>query len=177
VPCDQLPIGDRSFGSNHPQLAKMRVTVAAMRAGLAVGTINELRRAPTGRAGVNSVHMHFREIEETPMSLHFPIPRPAAILLVMACAALSACNGSNDPITGRVSVDMGSHEVVVTNCHVQKVPDVKSSDDGNSRQFSVCNQSIVFQGTMLFVNGDSYGQIAEGDRVLVEDGKVSIHPR
>ena|SRR5438105_180082 len=101
----------------------------------------------------------------------------ATILLVSACAALSACTGSNDPISGRVSVDMGGHEVVVTDCHVQRVPEVTSSDDGKTQRFSVCQQSVVIQDGMLFVNGDSYGKINDGDRVLVENGRATIHPR
>ena len=89
---------------------------------------------------------------------------------------LSACSVSNNPILGRVSADVGGHEVVVANCYRIFVPDVQASDAG--QQFKPCKDAAVtIKDDMLFVNGESYGRLSRGDRVLVENGRAKIEPR
>jgi len=111
--------------------------------------------------------------------MNFPVSNAHAVRLAIAlfAAALAACTGSNDPITGRVSVTMGSHEVVVTGCHVQSVPAVKEDDATKTYRFSVCDHTIVIQDDTVFLDGESYGKAAEGDSVLIENGRASLHPR
>jgi hypothetical protein len=108
-----------------------------------------------------------------------PSPRSdvsVAALAIVVCAALSACSASNNPLLGRVEATVADHEVVVTGCYRMSVPDVKSTDDGDS--FAPCKESsVAIKRDMLYVNGESYGQLGKGDRVLVDHGKVAIEPR
>lgn len=96
--------------------------------------------------------------------------------VAVGCATLSACDASNNPMLGRVEAEVSGHQVVVTNCYTMQVADVKSSD--GSQSFSPCkNAAVTIKNNMLLVNGESYGQLGDGDRVLVENGSVHIEPR
>ncbi len=89
---------------------------------------------------------------------------------------LSGCSASNNPLLGHVSAEVGGHEVVVTNCYRMFVPDVQPSDGG--QRFKPCKEAdVTIKGDMVFVNGESYGHLSSGDRVLVEDGRAKIEPR
>jgi len=99
-----------------------------------------------------------------------------AALALTVGLALSACSASNNPVLGRVEATVADHEVVVTSCYTMHVSDVKSTDDGDT--FAPCKgSSVSIKNDMLYVNGESYGQLGKGDRVLVDHGKVVIEPR
>lgn len=97
----------------------------------------------------------------------------AAIAIV--CTALSACDAQNNQLLGRVEADIDRHQVVVTHCYTKDLAKVLSTDDGDS--WTPCkNAVVVIKDGMLYVNGESYGQLGEGDAVLVEDGRAKIIP-
>jgi hypothetical protein len=99
-----------------------------------------------------------------------------AALAIAVCAVLSACSASNNPLFGRVEATVAGHEVVVTSCYTMHVADVKSTDDGDT--FAPCKaSSVTIKNDMLYVNGESYGQLGRGDRVQVDHGKVVIESR
>jgi len=99
-----------------------------------------------------------------------------SVLAFVVCAGLSACSAANNPVLGRVEADVAGHRVIVANCYTMHVPDVRSSDGGQS--FAPCkNASVAIKNDMVFVNGESYGQVAQGDIVMVENGRAKIVPR
>jgi methylthioribose-1-phosphate isomerase len=96
-------------------------------------------------------------------------------IIAMSCAALSACDVQNNQLIGRVEADIDRHQVVVTHCYTKQLAKVLSTDDGDS--WTPCkNAAVVIKDGMLFVNGESYGKLGDGDSVLVEDGKAKIIP-
>ncbi len=59
-----------------------------------------------------------------------------------------------------------------------RLPDVQITDDGNTQSFAPCKDAAVtIRNDTLFVNGEGYGQLAAGDRVLVKHGIAHIEPR
>jgi len=101
--------------------------------------------------------------------------RSAAILAIV-CAALSSCDVQNNQLLGRVQADIDRHQVVVTHCYTKDLAKVLSTDDGDS--WTPCkNAAVVIKDGMLFVNGESYGKLADGDAVLVENGTAKIIPQ
>lgn len=88
---------------------------------------------------------------------------------------LPACGVSNNPALGQVQATLGRYEVTVTDCYNYGVPRVESLNGGNALKFSPCKDSVVtLQGNSLYVNGNSYGDLAEGDRIIVRHGQVTI---
>ena len=98
-----------------------------------------------------------------------------ATIVAILCVALSACDVQNNQLLGRVEADIDRHQVVVTHCYTKQLAKVISTDDGDS--WTPCkNAAVVIKDGTLFVNGESYGQLADGDGVLVENGKAKIIP-
>jgi len=98
-----------------------------------------------------------------------------ATIVAVSCAALSACDVQNNQLIGRVEADIDRHQVVVTHCYTKHLAKVISTDDGDS--WTPCKDAtIVIKNEMLYVNGESYGQLGQGDAVLVENGRAKIIP-
>ena len=99
-----------------------------------------------------------------------------ALVTFVVCTGLSACSASNNPVLGRVEANVSGHQVVVINCYTMHVHDVRPNDGGEL--FAPCKDAAVtIKDDSLFVNGESYGQLAPGDRVLVDHGKTTIEPQ
>jgi hypothetical protein len=99
--------------------------------------------------------------------------------LVSVAGLLSGCGKSNNLILGRVEAQVGRHTVVVTDCYRTSVPApemLENTSDGQAvYRFTPCRDADIFiRGNELIVNGRSYGQLKEGDTVMVDHGKVSI---
>ncbi len=107
-----------------------------------------------------------------------------ASITIMACTTilvcsmgLAACGPTNNPLFGRVEATVGGYQVVVTDCRSFSLPQVETVEEGGQR-FAPCKDSVVtVKGDELFVNGEGYGQLTRGDRVLVEHGKVHVDHR
>ena len=98
-----------------------------------------------------------------------------ATIVTISCVSLSACDVQNNQLIGRVEADIDRHQVVVTHCFTKQLAKVQSTDDGDS--WTPCkNAAVVIKDEMLYVNGESYGQLAEGDSVLIENGRAKIIP-
>ncbi len=94
---------------------------------------------------------------------------------VGVCTVLCACSAQNNPLLGRVEAAIDQHQVVVMNCRTNQLPKVQSTVDGDS--WTPCKGStVVIKNGLLYVNGESFGQLAPGDRVLVKDGRATIEP-
>jgi hypothetical protein len=90
--------------------------------------------------------------------------------------ALAACTNGNNPLLGRVENEVARHRVVVLGCVTSNPPEPRSTDDGGS--WAPCKDaSVAIQGTALFVNGEGYGELHDGDSVLVDHGKVTVKPQ
>jgi hypothetical protein len=101
----------------------------------------------------------------------------ASATILACCIGLAACGPTNDPLFGRVEATVGRYQVVVTDCHTFSLPKVDNVEEGGQR-FAPCKDSVVtIKGDELFVNGEGYGQLVEGDRVVVEHGKVRVDHR
>ena len=96
--------------------------------------------------------------------------------LLLACTiGLSACGSENNPLFGRAATDIGPYHVVVVDCYVWRKVPVESIDDGAGKRFAPCKDSVVtIEAGNLYVNGEPSGQLIDGDRVVVEHGKVRI---
>lgn len=100
------------------------------------------------------------------------------IALVAACTALSACNASNNPVVGRVEAQVAGHMVVVSECYTFRYPSVETVGGGETQRFAPCKDAIVqIKGQTLYVNGQGYGDLKQGDRIDVRKGKVTISPQ
>jgi hypothetical protein len=99
-----------------------------------------------------------------------------AAIIAIVCAVLASCDAQNNQLLGRVEADIDRHQVVVTHCYTKDLAKVVSTDDGDS--WAPCKDAaIVIKDGTLFVNGESYGQLADGDGVLVENGRAKIIPQ
>lgn len=96
------------------------------------------------------------------------------IAVSIACAALSACSAENNPVLGRVEAEVARHQVVVTNCYTMHLAEVQTIDGGSTQRFKPCKDAVMIKDDMLYVNGESFGQLANGDSVLVDRGKVQV---
>lgn len=101
-------------------------------------------------------------------------------LFVMTC--LFACSRSNNVLLGRVEAKVGDHMVAVTDCYRKSVPPPQRLDDSADGKpvyrFTPCRDAdVVIRGEELIVDGNSYGQLAQGDAVVVDHGKVLINER
>ena len=101
----------------------------------------------------------------------------ARTTLLLCCIGLAACGPTNNPLFARVEATVGRYQVVVTDCRTFALPTVETVDEGAQR-FAPCKDSVVtIKGDELFVNGEGYGQLVEGDRIVVEHGKVRVDHR
>lgn len=90
---------------------------------------------------------------------------------------LAACQSSNSLFFGEVEAEVGSHPVKVTDCYRTKVNRPVVVAQATFR-FTPCRDAdVLIRDGELIVNGKSYGRIAVTDAVLVDHGRVSIHPR
>ncbi len=100
--------------------------------------------------------------------------RSAACLLAALFA--SACGRSNNLLLGRVEAQVGPHRVVVTDCYRFSVPPPRQSASGGYRFTPCADADILIGPSGLVVNGRSYGSVGPADDILVDHGKVSVHP-
>lgn len=106
-----------------------------------------------------------------------------AALRITACLSsmlvLAACSRSNNLLLGRVQADLGSHEVVVTDCYRINLPAPRIEEAVGGRptyRFKPCRDAdVLIQGADLFVNARPYGPLQPRDAVVVDHGVVSIH--
>lgn len=109
--------------------------------------------------------------------------KSTAALRITACLSsmlvLAACSRSNNLLLGRVEADLGSHQVVVTDCYRFKLPPprIEEAVDGRiTYRFKPCRDAdVLIQGADLFVNARPYGSLHPRDAVVVDHGAVSIH--
>jgi hypothetical protein len=102
-------------------------------------------------------------------------PRSVAILLA-AAFTLAACSRSNNVLLGRVEADLGGHRVAVTDCYqFFGIPEPQKLGEGSYRYAPCKDTTVDIQGNELFVNGASHGELAAGDSVTVDHGKVLIN--
>ena len=95
---------------------------------------------------------------------------------LLAALFSSACSRSNKLLLGRVEAQVGPHRVVVTDCYRLSVP--PPGRTGGGYRFTPCaDADIRIESSGLVVNGLSYGKIGPVDDILVDHGRVSVHPQ
>jgi hypothetical protein len=100
------------------------------------------------------------------------------IAILAITIGITACGPTNNPLFARVEATVGRYQVVVTDCRTFSMPTVDSVDNDTAQRFAPCKDSVVtIKGNDLYVNGEAYGQLVEGDRVVVEHGKVRVDHR
>ncbi len=103
---------------------------------------------------------------------------PCMLSLVLLA---SSCSKSNNLLLGRVEAKVGSHIVIVTDCYRTTVPPAEILRDSDNRPFyryAPCvDADVMINGVQLLVNGRSYGNLHEGDTVIVDHGKVLVNGR
>jgi len=101
--------------------------------------------------------------------------RSLAFGCVAAGLLFSACSRSNNLVLGRVEAQVGSHQVVVTDCYRTSVPPPEKVEDAVYR-FTPCRDAdVLIRRDELVVNGQSYGRIQPSDRILVDHSVVKIN--
>lgn len=83
-------------------------------------------------------------------------------------------------IAGRVEAHVGAYTIAVTDCYRTELPAperLEDTPDGISvYHFRPCRDAdIRIQGSELIVNGKSYGNLKDGDTVVVDHGKVRVN--
>jgi hypothetical protein len=83
-------------------------------------------------------------------------------------------------LLGRVEAQVGAYTVAVTDCYRTVVPatqKLEDTPDGKSvYHFTPCRDAdIRIQGSELIVNGKSYGNLKDGDTVVIDHGKVLVN--
>jgi hypothetical protein len=101
----------------------------------------------------------------------------ACLLFVME---FSACSKANNILLGRVEAQVGPYTVVVTDCYRTEVPapqKLESGPEGRcTYRFTPCRDAdIRIEGSELMVNGTSYGDLKQGDTVVVDHGRVLVN--
>jgi len=87
----------------------------------------------------------------------------------------AACSRENNLLMGRVEAQVGTHEVVVTDCYRTSAPgpERKASDEYH---YMPCRDADIWiKAEELTVNGRAYGHLGPDDRVLVDHGTVSMN--
>jgi hypothetical protein len=105
-----------------------------------------------------------------------PIPLRIAVFTV-CLLLLPACSESNNLLLGRVSTNLDTHRIVVTDCYRTEVPPPEKREEGSVRvwRFTPCRDAAIeIRGDKLTVNGRAYGYIDPNDGVLVDHGLVSL---
>lgn len=97
-------------------------------------------------------------------------------LVLFVPLALAACSRSNNVLLGRVETDINGHRIAITDCYqFFGIPEAQKLGEGSYR-YAPCKDSVVtIQGDSLFVNGIAFGDLAAGDSVTVEHGKVRVN--
>jgi hypothetical protein len=99
------------------------------------------------------------------------------IACLLAALLLAACGRSNNLLLGRVEAQAGPHRVVVTDCYRFSVPPPERTRDGGYRFTPCADADIRIEPSGLVVNGLSYGVVGPVDDILVDRGRVSVHPQ
>jgi hypothetical protein len=106
-------------------------------------------------------------------------PGIIACLIALQGAAAPGCARTASVLLGHVEADVAGHHVVVTDCYRTSPPEPERLADENGapvHRYAPCKDAVVtIRGSELEVNGSGYGALGEGDEVLVDHGKVSIH--
>lgn len=98
------------------------------------------------------------------------------IAILPALLTLAACSRDNNVLMGRVEVDIAGHRVAVADCYRFFGTPVAQRIGAASYRYAPCKDSMVeIQGNELFVNGTAYGELAAGDSVTVNHGKVLVN--
>jgi hypothetical protein len=97
-------------------------------------------------------------------------PAVAAVILLALCG----CSPSNNVFLGRVEASVGTHTVVVTDCYRIHAPQPERLANGDYHYMPCRDAEIWIRRGEVTVNGASYGQLNDGDGVLVDHGVVSI---
>jgi hypothetical protein len=110
--------------------------------------------------------------------------RTMKIMVVPAFVSAGAllfvgCSSSNNLLLGRVEAQVGTHDVVVTDCYRTSVPppqQEKTEDGRTIYRYVPCRDAdIEIRAEELSVNGKRYGVLKPGDSVTVDHGKVLIN--
>ena len=97
------------------------------------------------------------------------------LLWLLPACLFSDCSGSNNLALGRVEANVGTHQVVVTDCYRTSVPPPEKVQDAVYR-FKPCRDAdVLIRSEELIVNGQSYGRLQPSDAVLVDHGVVSVN--
>jgi hypothetical protein len=106
------------------------------------------------------------------------VKKTACTAACLLAALFSAtCGRSNNLLLGRVEAQVGPHRVVVTDCYRFSVPPSVRTVDGGYRFIPCGDADIRVEPSGLLVNGLSHGVVGPADDILVDHGKVSIHPQ
>ena len=101
------------------------------------------------------------------------------LLPIAAASILCSCSRENNLLLGEVESQVGTHTVRVTDCYRTSVPPPERLADENGKpswRYMPCKDADVqIRGGVLTVNGQSYGAIGDGDSVLVDHRRVSVH--
>jgi hypothetical protein len=99
------------------------------------------------------------------------------IACLSAALFSAACGRSNNLLLGRVEAQVGAHRVVVTDCYRFSVPPPGRTGDGGYRFTPCVDADVRIEPSGLVVNGRSYGVVGPADDILVDHGRVSVHPQ
>ena len=99
------------------------------------------------------------------------------IACLLAALFSAACGRSNNLLLGRVEAKVGPHRAVVTDCYRFSVPPPERTRDGGYRFTPCADADIRIEPSGLVVNGLSSGVVGPVDDILVDRGRVSIHPQ
>jgi hypothetical protein len=94
-------------------------------------------------------------------------------LLLLPIVWLCGCSSTNNLFLGEVRAKVGSHPVTVTDCYRLQVESPRTTGSG-AYEFTPCRDArISIVNEELTVNGQGYGRLKPGERVLVDHGVVS----
>ncbi len=96
------------------------------------------------------------------------------VVAVVILLALCGCSQSNNVFLGRVEASVGTHTVIVTDCYRIHAPQPERLANGDYHYMPCRDAEIWIRRGEVTVNGASYGQLNDGDGVLVDHGVVSI---
>jgi len=105
------------------------------------------------------------------------MPKTTSAACLLAALFASGCGRSNNLLLGRVEAQVGPHRVVVTDCYRFSVPPPGRTGDGGFRFAPCADADVRIEPSGLVVNGRSYGVVGPADDILVDHGRVSVHPQ
>lgn len=96
--------------------------------------------------------------------------------VVMAGVALTVgCPKPRGVVLGKVTLQLDGHDVVVTDCQRMPAATPAAPKTPGVFHWAPCRDAdITIRGTVLVVNGRSYGPLRAGDAVLVDHDQVVI---